>query len=109
MLLLFIPASLPEGTTRAKLKNSAAVVFACLSMQIFVTGLKTWSENAVAHGVVVEKSVSAFSAPSPDSEKIFELHNGVEVQLDRMENGFVLVSLPSGWNGWIPVASVEKI
>lgn len=109
MLLLSVLVGLREGTVRAKLKNAAAVVFICLSIQIFVTGLKTWSENVVARGVVVEKNVSAFSAPSSDSEKIFELHDGVELRLDRMENGFVLAALPSGWNGWIPVSSVEKI
>ncbi len=109
ILLLSILINLHEGTARAKLKNAAAVVFACLSIQIFITGLKTWSENAVARGVVVEESVSAFSAPSPGSEKIFELHDGVELRLNRMENGFVLATLPSGWNGWIPVSSVKKI
>lgn len=112
ILLFSILASLPEGTSREKLKklkNATAVVLICLSIQIFATGLKTWSESAVARGVVVEKRVSAFSAPSPDSEKIFELHDGVELRLDRMENGFVLAGLPSGWSGWIAFSSLEKI
>lgn len=109
LMFLLTLTSLLEGASHKKLKNAAVVVLACLSIQIFVTGLKTWSENASPRAVVVEESVSAFSAPSPDSEKIFELHDGVEVQLDRTENGFVLAGLPSGWSGWIPVSSVEKI
>lgn len=112
-LALLLCALIKKGPSRilygAKLKNAVAAAAIALVIQLFVTGVKTWSDYAVMRGVIIDKSVSAFSAPAPGSSQNFELHAGTEVRLDRMENGFVLATLPSGWTGWIPDSAVEKI
>jgi tetratricopeptide (TPR) repeat protein len=107
--LLFGIAGLPEGKTRARLKNAAAAATILLVVQATVTGIKTYSENAIRYGVVTTKMAVALSSPSAGSERVFELHDGAEVVLGRAENGFIFVKLPTGWTGWLPENSIEKI
>lgn len=107
--LLFASISLPDGDSRAKLKNGALIVAIVLALQLTVTGIKTYSESVIKHGVVTIKTAEALSSPSTDSRKLFELHDGTELIMGRAENGYVQIELPTGWIGWLPTLQVEAI
>ncbi len=111
-LLAFNAGSLKENVkenTRLKTKGAAIVVAVLLCAQAAVTGVKTYNEKVVAHAVATAGETTAFSAPSSDSDKVFELHEGIEMVRKRGENGFALIVLPTGWTGWISEKALEVI
>jgi len=107
--LLFGVIILPEGSSRTRLKSAAVIAAAVLVFQLIVTGIKTYSESVIRHGVVTITETAALSSPASGSRKVFELHDGAEVTLGRAENGYIQVELPAGWTGWLPSDAVEKI
>ncbi|MEE8484723.1 MAG: hypothetical protein V3S46_09005 [Nitrospinota bacterium] len=111
-LLAFNAGSLKENVkvnAPLKIKGAAIVVAVLLCAQVAVTGMKTYNEKGVAHAVAMVDETTAFSAPSTDSDKVFKLHEGIEMIRKRGENGFALIVLPTGWTGWIPEEALEII
>lgn len=98
-----------QRKSRAILKNALVIIAIFLIAQSVLTGIKTYAEKSVKQGVLVDEEVNAFSAPSAGSEKVFVVHEGTEIRIERKENGFVLAVLPTGWTGWIDEKSIEEI
>ena len=107
--LLFGVVTLGNGKTRSLLKNLAAAAATVLAIESAITGIKTYSEAVTASGAVIVKRADALSSPLAGSERVFVLHDGAEVILGKRENGFVRVKLRTGWTGWLPENTVERI
>ena len=107
--LLFGVVTLGDGKTRTRLKNLAAATAAVLAIESAITGIKTYGEAVTASGVVIVKTATALASPLAGSGTVFVLHDGAEVILGKRENGFVQLKLQTGWTGWLPEGTVEKI
>jgi len=59
--------------------------------------------------VVVAGETDGRSGPGDENIKVFALHEGTKVFIQRSEGGWLLVRLPSGIGGWIRARDVEKI
>lgn len=59
--------------------------------------------------VVLQANTEARSGPGEENNRVLVLPEGTVVRMGEVRNGWVLVSLPSGNSGWMPVARLEKI
>lgn len=57
-------------------------------------------------GTIVAVKVDALSAPGADGVALFELHQGFEVLIGDVRDGWVQVTYPGGLTGWIPQADM---
>jgi len=90
--------------------------FGYLSLIAFVlclfTGLNwlAWSNTLHArNSIITVPEVSALSGPGIDYKEILRLHDGAEVRIREKRGDYVLIQLPGGLGGWVPVTSLEEI
>jgi tetratricopeptide (TPR) repeat protein len=65
----------------------------------------SWNIYERAHrkeGIVIEQKVDIRSGPGPENIVIFPIHEGIKVRVLGSGNGWYQISLPNGWNGWLP-------
>jgi len=58
-------------------------------------------------GVVIEQKVDVKSGPGSENITIFTIHEGINVRVHESSNGWYQISLPNGWNGWLPQDDVR--
>ena len=92
-----------------KLKKMSLMVGILLFAQTMLLVIKTTTYINREDAVILENTVSAFSAPSAGAEKLFDLHEGTEVSILQSENGFLEITLTTGWKGWVPHMALESI
>jgi tetratricopeptide (TPR) repeat protein len=59
--------------------------------------------------VVLAGATTARSGPEMAKTALFELHEGTKVKVDRQEGDWVLVRLPNGLGGWLPLVDLGVI
>jgi len=59
--------------------------------------------------VVVQSIVNVYSGPSESFTRLFTIHEGTVLRIQREENGWSQVSTMSGFSGWIESESFRKI
>jgi tetratricopeptide (TPR) repeat protein len=110
VLALFIAANIlfsayllaknPRHAFRALLACFGAgilfLIFSCsLSWKIYERDFKK-------NGVVIEQKVDVRSGPGTGNITVFTIHEGIKVRVHGSTNGWYQISLPNGWNGWLP-------
>jgi hypothetical protein len=58
------------------------------------------------HATVIAQNVSLHTAPSESSNAIFEIVEGLDVQVKNVQNSWALVTMNSGVSGWVPTTSL---
>jgi len=79
-------------------------------LTMMVAGSLTWKVYQQTHrrqGVVVEQKVDVRSGPGGNNITVVTVHEGVVVRVRGESNGWVQISLPNGWTGWLPGSSVR--
>lgn len=66
-------------------------------------------QYGLVEAVVLQANTEARSGPGEENNRVLVLPEGTVVRMGEVRNGWVLVSLPSGNSGWMPVARLEKI
>ena len=59
--------------------------------------------------VVVDNTVYVYSGPSDSFTRLFTIHEGTVLRIQREENGWSQVSTMSGFSGWIESESFQRI
>ena len=59
--------------------------------------------------IVLAGETEGRSGPGEDNIRIFTLHEGTRVSIQRSEGAWYLVRLPSGIGGWVRAKDVERI
>jgi len=95
-------------TALKRLKLAVAVALLLAVAETSMLAAKTYAQLFVTHCAITGKAW-ARSAPAENAEKVFELNDGTEGTIQREENGYALLLLPTGWTGWVPLKSVEII
>jgi tetratricopeptide (TPR) repeat protein len=82
---------------------------AALLMLLFASSLawKLYKNQHQREAVIVEQKVDVRSGPGGDNITVVTVHEGVIVRVRAESSGWYQVSLPNGWNGWIPVSALK--
>jgi tetratricopeptide (TPR) repeat protein len=70
----------------------------------------SWKMYASAHrkeGIVIERQADIRSGPGNENIAVFSIHEGIKVRVLGSSNGWHQISLPNGWNGWLPQSSLR--
>jgi len=79
------------------------VVFACsLSWKIYE---RDYRKN----GIVIEPKADVRSGPGSENVSVFTIHEGMNVRVLGSAGGWYQISLPNGWNGWLPQSSIRVL
>ncbi len=86
-----------------------ACLTAALLMLLFGASLtwKVYQERHNRDGVIVEQKVDVRSGPGMENITLVTVHEGVIVHIRGESNGWLQISLPNGWNGWLPSSSIR--
>jgi tetratricopeptide (TPR) repeat protein len=63
---------------------------------------KIYERDFRKNGVVIEQRVDVRSGPGKENITVFTIHEGIKVRVHGSTNGWYQISLPNGWNGWLP-------
>ncbi len=87
-----------------------ALIVVILFWVFFFLSWRVWAaERDNRNAVVVTPEVSAMSGPGEDYKEIVVIHDGAEVKVRERRGGYILIQLPGGIGGWIPVEGVEYV
>jgi tetratricopeptide (TPR) repeat protein len=108
LIAAFVLTRIGPGPVRRAARMALTSV---LVVYVIVGGWYVWRSQleAQAYGVVLETKVDVFSAPDSSATQVFTLHEGTKVRtLDNL-TGWTRIWLRDGRQGWLPMASIEKI
>jgi tetratricopeptide (TPR) repeat protein len=63
---------------------------------------KVYEQHYRKEGVVIEQKVDVRSGPGTENITVFTIHEGIKVRVYGSSDGWYQISLPNGWNGWLP-------
>ncbi len=105
-----IVALLFAGTT---VRTALITLLICFGVLWLVAGVSTaakiYRSESEEEAVVISPDADAFSGPGEDNTKIFTLHEGTKVTIERRSLEWFLVRLSDNTEGWIQKEVVEKI
>lgn len=71
-----------------------------LSLVAMVTGLKG-IDYLIPRGTITAPQVTVHTAPSEDATELFDLYGGIEVIIRQKHAGWVQITYPGSYTGWI--------
>lgn len=109
LLNIFVGLYLLTRMPRLAFWMLTASLAAGLLMLLFAASLtwKIYQERHTRDGVIVEQKVDVRSGPGLDNITVVTVHEGVIVRVRNETNGWFQISLPNGWNGWLPGSSLR--
>ena len=87
----------------ARLTSIVGILFVLLGWKI-----KSAVDNYKA-GILVQPSSNVFSEPNPNSTLLFEIHEGVKLEILSESNGWINVKAPNNEVGWIQSDNLGEI
>jgi len=85
---------------------ACTALFVCFACAL---SWKIYADDYRKEGVIVEQKVDVRSGPGTDNLTIFTVHEGIKVRVRESNKGWFQVSLPNGWNGWLPQSAVALL
>jgi uncharacterized protein YgiM (DUF1202 family) len=70
---------------------------------------KVYERHYKQNGIVIAQKVDVRSGPGAENITVFSVHEGIKVRVLGNSNGWVQITLPNGWNGWLPRADVRVL
>jgi tetratricopeptide (TPR) repeat protein len=73
-------------------------------------GISTYI-SATTHneGIIMGSIVKVKAAPDQESKDLFDLHEGIKVQVTDATQEFCKISLPDGKTGWLACAEIKRL
>ena len=90
----------------------AAIAIALVIICVFSGALLAFRAHSLRPGdaaVVMAEEVDAMSGPAEDYIKVFTLHEGTKVYIQRYSEDWVLIRLENGLGGWVRRETIEVI
>ncbi|HOD17970.1 MAG TPA: hypothetical protein PLF50_01215 [Candidatus Cloacimonadota bacterium] len=86
------------------------IIFGFLFLaSVTLTGLKIHNYNNKSKAVIIETETAGYSGPGEEYGKLFTVHAGLIVQINRINKDWALVTLPNGGAGWVRILAVERV
>jgi tetratricopeptide (TPR) repeat protein len=68
----------------------------------FSLSWKIYEKDFRKQGIVIQQKVDVRSGPGSENITVFTIHEGIKVRIHGSSDGWYQISLPNGWNGWLP-------
>jgi len=111
-LLILMSALIFIYGKKIKLKKFINYSRVGITLGLLIT-LTAWKQQTAIkeykNGIVVAKSSNIFSEPNPNSTLLFEIHEGVKLEILSESNGWVNIKTPANDVGWIEDFTIESI
>ena len=111
-LIILISALMFIYGKKVKLKKIITYSRLGVTLGLFIT-IIAWKQQTAVYqyksGIVVAKSSNIFSEPNPNSTLLFEIHEGVKLEIISKSNGWVNIKTPDNEVGWIEEFTIENI
>lgn len=86
------------------------VVSSLLFILYLTVGISTYvTANSHNEGIIMETLVKVKAAPDQESKDMFELHEGVKVQVTDATQEYCKILLPDGKTGWLACAEIKRL
>lgn len=104
IVLLLRPALMPTVV-----KSTTGLLGLLFAFYLFM-GITAYV-NATSHdnGIIMGSVVKVKSAPDEGSKDLFELHEGVKVQITDGTSEYCKIELPDGKTGWMACGDIKKL
>lgn len=96
----FKPTLLRWGTVASSL---LFILYLTVGISTYVTA------NSHNEGIIMETLVKVKAAPDQESKDMFELHEGVKVQVTDATQEYCKILLPDGKTGWLACAEIKRL
>ncbi len=91
------------------LRRTGLITAALLLMVVSITLWRWYGEEVLQRGVVVVDEVSVRSGPAESFPVMFQVHDGLTVQLEAERGAWRCINLGGQSLGWLPAASLEMV
>jgi tetratricopeptide (TPR) repeat protein len=107
--LAVLVAILRAGAARRVALGLAAIATLALVVVAPLLYLQVRDHAERGRLVVLTPAVEARSGPGEQYTSVFTVHEGLVVRSRGTASGYEWIELPNGLQGWVPVASVDRI
>ncbi len=90
-------------------QNLRGVILTIFFMSLFLTFHSIWTDNSLNLGVIYSLKAEVRSEPNTFSTRLFEVHEGLKVSINQLENDWVEIELLDGKTGWISNDQIRLI
>ena len=110
-LFIFFLFSLTVTVNRLFLlvQNLRGVILTIFFISLFVTFHSIWTNKSLNLGVIYSLEAEVRSEPNTFSTRLFEVHEGLKVSVNQLENDWVKIELLDGKTGWISNDQIRLI
>ena len=82
---------------------------ACLLIVATVTAGRWYHEEIRNEAVVIVEMAEVKSGPADNFPVLFEVHDGLTVNIEGEREGWVRIGMGGEWRGWLPAGSVTPV
>ena len=90
-------------------QNLRGVILTIFFISLFLTLHSIWTDNSLNLGVIYSLKAEVRSEPNTFSTRLFEVHEGLKVSINQLENDWVEIELLDGKTGWISNDQIRLI
>ena len=90
-------------------QNLRGVILTIFFISLLLTTHSIWSDNSLNLGVIYSQKAEVRSEPNTFSTRLFEVHEGLKVSINQLENNWVEIELLDGKTGWISNEQIRLI
>ncbi len=80
-----------------------------LVLAVGAAGWRYYQDEVRLQGVVIGEVAEVRSGPAESFPVLFEVHDGLTVNLHSVRQGWRRISLGGDWTGWVPADQVEAV
>jgi len=77
------------------------IILSIFFISLLLTLHSIWTDKSLNLGVIFPSKVEVRSEPNTFSTLLFEVHEGLKVSINQLENDWVEIELLDGKTGWI--------
>ena len=90
-------------------QNLRGIILTIFFISLFLTFHSIWTDNSLNLGVIYSLKAEVRSEPNTFSTRLFEVHEGLKVSINQLENDWVEIELLDGKTGWISNDQIRLI
>lgn len=99
--ILFAVFLFKNGSIASRALVGSFIIGIFFVLSVCSLAWKTYDRDFRKKGVVIEQKTDVRSGPGVRNIAVFAIHEGLKVRVHGSNNGWIQISLPNGWTGWI--------
>ncbi|HOD54066.1 MAG TPA: tetratricopeptide repeat protein [Candidatus Cloacimonadota bacterium] len=109
-LVTVIHAMIRKGQDYTHTKQMMLMIMLAFNL-VFIA----WSGTRFYHykhnneAVISSSKVNAYSGPGENYTKLFTIHEGLIIKINKIDNAWTLVSLSNGFSGWVRTSTYKVV